>query len=59
MKKITIYNHAIYCTSGPTLLKTLAYQFFLCQAWTNVNNWNNVKLYFHVFIDTTWQKYIM
>lgn len=32
---------------------------FLCQAWTNVNNWNDVKLYFHVFIDTTWQEYIM
>lgn len=22
----------------------------LCQAWTDVYNWNNVKLYFHVFI---------
>lgn len=43
---------------GPTLPKIELIN-FLCQAWTNVNNWNNVKLYFHVFIDMTWHKYIM
>lgn len=41
------------------LFQKLSLPIFLCQAWTNVNNWNNVKLYFHVFIDTTWQEYIM
>lgn len=35
------------------LFQKLSLSIFLCQAWTNVNNWNNVKLYFHVFIVMT------
>lgn len=60
IKKVNyIQINAIYCTSGPTLLKIVAYWIFSVKLEPNVNNWNNVKLYFHVFIDTTWQEYIM
>lgn len=59
-KKRWLYTiNAIYCTSGPTLLKIVGYWIFSVKLEPNVNNWNNVKLYFHVFIDTTWQEYIM
>lgn len=58
-KKMTIYDQCYLLYLWAYSSKNCSLSNFLCQAWTNVNNWNNVKLYFHVFIDTTWQEYIM